>query len=39
LEELRDASLEQIARVPGVGLLAAQTIKDQLVLSSTGRNP
>jgi excinuclease ABC subunit C len=38
LEELRDASLEQIARVPGVGLLAAQTIKDQLVLtSSTGR--
>ena len=30
LEELRDASIEQIARVPGVGLLAAQTIKDQL---------
>jgi excinuclease ABC subunit C len=40
LEELRDASIEQIARVPGVGLTAAQTIKDQLVLtSSTGRNP
>jgi excinuclease ABC subunit C len=30
LEELRAAQLEEIARVPGVGLMAAQTIKDHL---------
>ena len=30
LEELRAAQIEEIARVPGVGLMAAQTIKDHL---------